>query len=315
MTVLTSAAARPVWGGERAATPLDALSGLAAIALVAAAAIMNAASADDAAAARNASGLSQSASAFPGRETMISGYAGAPYTYPSDVHIEKPGVNDFTVRDVTWDGKPFEDPIYYGARVARWFPGGQFGAMADFTHSKAIARLSEEKEFSGALRGAPAPARALLEKIFYKLEFSHGHNMLTLNGLMRLPRLGPRLLPYVGAGAGVTLPHTEIHLAKEGARTYEYQFAGFVVQAVAGVEFRLPRVSLFVEYKFSFAPVRAPLSHRDSRLTLFEDVVMQLKSWFAGAAPKGGFVDTALTSHQIISGVGVRFQGADGAKP
>ncbi len=316
MTVLTPAAGIASWSGERPARLFDALSALAAIALVAAAAIMNASSgADGAAAAKNASGAARGPLALAERETVVGAYIGAPYTYPSDVHFQKAGENDFTVRDVTWDAKPFDDPIYYGARVARWFSGGQFGAMADFTHSKALARLAEEKDFTGTLRGAPAPARAVLEKIFHKLEFSHGHNMLTLNGLMRLPFLGARILPYVGAGGGVTLPHTEIHLAKEDARTYEYQLTGFVGQALAGLEFRLPRASVFVEYKFSFAPYRAPLSHRNSQLTLVEDMWLQFKSWLAGETPPGGSAGTILASHQAISGVSVRFQGAGAAAP
>ncbi len=240
---------------------------------------------------------------------MIAAYTGAPYTSPGDVTVRKRGVHDFTVENVTWDGKPFEDPIYYGARLVRWYEGGAVGAMADFTHSKAIARLTEEKEFSGTLSGAPAPARAVLEKIFHKLEFSHGHNILTFNGLMRLPSLAVGLSPYVGLGGGVALPHTEVHLARQKARTYEYQFAGFAGQAVLGLEFRLPRVSLFLEYKFSLAPYRVPLSERNSRATLVEDLWLQWRSSIADEEPPGGTLATTLASHQIISGIGVRFGG------
>ena len=86
---------------------------------------------------------------------MFAGYGGVPYTYPSNVAIKKAGLHDVTVEDVAWDGEPFRNPIYYGARIVR-FGGGRFGTMLDFTHSKAIARLAEEATFDGTLNGAPA---------------------------------------------------------------------------------------------------------------------------------------------------------------
>lgn len=289
---------------------LDGLASLAAIALVAMAAASKASDSRDdprrAAGARAPSLVLGAARPPLARETMLAAYSGAPYTYPSDVTIRKPGVHDLGIRGVTWDGKPFRNPIYYGARLARWFEGGAFGAMADFTHSKTIARLAEEAALTGLWNGAPTPSRAVLGTMFHKLEFSHGHNILTLNGLMRLPGLTASLFPYVGLGGGVALPHTEVHAAGAEARTYEYQFAALTGQALAGLEFRLPGVSLFVEYKFSLAPYRVPLSERDSRATAFEDLWLQWRSWLGGEEPPGGVLATTLASHQIISGIGVR---------
>lgn len=241
----------------------------------------------------------------PGREVLIAAYFGAPYTYPSDVSVKKAGQHDFSVAEVAWDGQPFKSPIYYGARVVRWFEGGATGAMLDFTHSKAIARLREEKSFSGTLDGAPAPAKAMLGDVFRRLEFSHGHNMLTLNGLWRLPLRWPRLSPYVGAGVGVNLPHTEVQLKTDKQRTYEYQYTGPVVQALVGVELRLPRMSYFLEYKFSLARYDVPLTHRNGAL-LVEDLWHQFARWWSGNEPVGGRLDTTLTSHQIVGGLGVR---------
>ncbi len=77
--------------------------------------------------------------------------------------------------------------------------------------------------------------------------------MLTLNGLFRLPSIGLRLHPYVGIGAGVALPHSEVQMVKDPGRTYEYQYAGPVGQALIGIEFRVPRMSYFFEYKFTLA--------------------------------------------------------------
>jgi lipid A oxidase len=241
----------------------------------------------------------------PTKEFMIGAYAGAPYTYPSDVTIKNRGAQDFTVKDLGWDGEPLEDPIYYGVRVVRWFEGGNRGAMLDFTHSKVLARMNEDAAFQGTLDGAPAPARARIGDIFRKLEFTHGHNMLTLNGLWRLPSLNARLSPYVGIGAGVSLPHSEVQMKTERGRTYEYQYTGPALQALIGLEFRVPRMSYFLEYKFTFAKYEAPLTHRDGSI-LFVDLWRQWSRWWTGDAPPGGFISTLLASHQVLGGLGVR---------
>ena len=135
----------------------------------------------------------------PGRETTFGAYLGAPYHYPSDFHLKKDGRHDLTIKDVEWYTHPFENPLYYGARIQRWMDGGRFGTMVDFTHSKAYAPMKPDTKFEGTLDGKKIPEIAKVEQFFDKLEFSHGHNMLTLNGLMRLASFG-RFSPYVGSG-------------------------------------------------------------------------------------------------------------------
>lgn len=254
-------------------------------------------------AARNTA-TAQTTLAPPGRELMFAGYGGVPYTYPSDVVVKKNGLHDLTVKNVAWDGKPFVNPIYYGARIVR-FGAGRVGTMLDFTHSKALARLDEDTAFEGTLNGAPAPERARLRDIFRKLEASHGHNMLTLNGLLRLPSITARIQPYVGLGAGVSLPHAEVQLANADKRTYEYQYAGPVGQALIGVELRTARVSYFFEYKFTLAPYEMPLSEREGTLLPF-DLWSQFRNWLSGTEPPGGRLTTTYTSHQGIFGLGIR---------
>ncbi|MDQ8698659.1 hypothetical protein [Hyphomicrobium sp. LHD-15] len=240
-----------------------------------------------------------------GGETMFAGYSGVPFTYASDVHVKKSGVHDFTAKNIDWEGKPFVNPIYYGARIVRWLGDGRTGTMLDFTHSKTLSKLDDEVEFTGTINGAPAPERAALRSIFKKLEASHGHNMLTLNGLLRLPSLGLRVQPYIGLGAGVSLPHSEVQMAKNDKRTYEYQVAGLVGQALFGIEFRTARVSYFFEYKFTFAPYEMPLSERDGSI-LFYDLWLQFKDWLSGEEPPGGRLTTDLVSHQVVGGIGIR---------
>jgi len=294
-----------------------AARGFAMIAVVvwaAVAGVFHSKASDEAAARAQQNDTGQTARAPatpPTREMMVGAYGGAPYTYPSTVNLKKGEDTDFTVEGVEWKGEPFIDPIYYGVRVQRWFEGGRTGAMLDFTHSKTIARLEDELRFSGTIDGAPVPEKAKLGEIFRRLEFSHGHNMLTLNALLRLPDFGARLSPYIGLGFGINLPHTEIQLIKGGRRTYEYQYTGPVTQALIGIEFRVPRMSYFVEYKFTLASYLVPLSELDgTKIGLFADLYRQAANWWSGEPPPGGDLETRLTSHQVIGGLGVRFGAA-----
>ncbi len=301
---------RPSW-----ASSMETLSTcLAGLALLGAMAVMMAAepasTPEDSAVPSAVRGAPDSpSSALTGREWLVAAYGGVPYTYDSDVRIMNIGKHDFTVRDVEWQGQPFTNPIYYGVRIARWLGHGRMGSMLDFTHSKAISRRDQEARFEGTLAGKPAPEKALIGDIFNKLEASHGHNMLTLNGLLRLPSFSLRVSPYVGIGAGVSLPHSEVHVKGDPARTYEYQMAGPVAQALFGIELRLARMSYFLEYKFTFADYRMPLSERDGYV-LPTDLWAQFQRWWRGTEPPGGWAETQFTSHQVIGGLGVRLPAA-----
>jgi hypothetical protein len=241
---------------------------------------------------------------YRGGEKFFGAYGGAPYTYASDVRIARPGA-DLTVHAVDWQGKPFDHPIYYGLRAVGWLPASSFGGMIDFTHSKVYAPLDRKARFSGSKDGAALSPEATIGDRFHKLEFTHGHNMLTANVLWRLAWRSAFIAPYAGIGLGVSLPHTEVQLKGEGTRTYEYQYTGPAAQALFGVELRLPHVSYFVEYKLTFASYRAPLHNRDGDW-VFSDLLAQLRRWVAGQEPEGGWATTRLLSHQVISGMGVR---------
>ena len=49
------------------------------------------------------------------------------------------------------------------------------------------------------------------------------------------------------SGSGVSLPHSEVQMKTERGRTYEYQYTGPALQALIGLEFRVPRMSYFLE--------------------------------------------------------------------
>lgn len=241
----------------------------------------------------------------PDRETNFGAYLGAPYHHPSDFWLKKAGQTDLTIKDVEWFTKPFENPLYYGVRLQRWFTGGRFGTMIDFVHSKAYAPFDQPRPMTGTLNGKPVPSEGKPGDYFNKLEWSHGHNMLTLNGLVRIFQIG-RFAPYGGIGAGISLPHSEIHLNTDPTRTYEYQYTGVTVQSLIGLEIRLRTGSIFVEYKFTNADYSGPLSGRDgSWLPL--DMYHQFSRWWSGEEPRDGWAGARLTSHQLVGGFLVRF--------
>jgi lipid A oxidase len=238
-----------------------------------------------------------------GREYVLGAYGGVSYTHPSELRIANPGKTDMTMRDFEWIGRPFKSPIYYGLRTQRWLPGAVFGAMVDFTHAKAIAPFEGEASFSGTSNGKPLPSRAKVGAVFRHLEFSHGHNMLTLNGLFRMPLFWRGFRPYFGVGGGVSLPHTEVGLRGEAVRTYEYQYAGVVGQLLAGVEVRLGPATMFFEYKFTYAPYDVPLSHEPYGWVFVTDVWRQFRAWIAGEQPPGGRLSTTLATQHGIAGL------------
>jgi len=193
-------------------------------------------------------------------EHVLSAYSGVSYTAPSDVHVERPDDTSFTIRNVRWDGQAFKNPIYYGVRIATWFKNLPLGLMLDFTHAKAISRPGDEVTLRGRNAGKPVAGRSTLAKVFRKLEFSHGHNILLLNGLARLPSGSARLRPYLGLGAGLAVPHLEIQETGAADRTYTYQVVGPAFQALVGIELRLANTSVFIEYKLSYSPYRPKLT-------------------------------------------------------
>lgn len=308
-----SAATRPGAGIGDWSDRLSAISASAAVAIWTAAVLLGGGAASDGRKERSQPDASAGAG-LAASETLFAGYVGYPYTHPSDLRFLNPAARtDLTVKGVQWEGKPFKTPIYYGLRAAYW-GSLPFGMMLDFTHSKAIAIPAQTVIFTGERNGAPAPGPATIRDTFKHMEFSHGHNMLTSNLLWRfLPATAP-VVPYIGAGAGANLPHTEVQFHGEPDRTYEYQFTGAIGQAIVGVEVRLPFASVFIEYKFTAARYEAPLTGRDSRLSYGpDDFWTQLVDWWKGRKPKYGTVSTTLVSHQVIGGVGYRRPGVAAA--
>jgi lipid A oxidase len=221
-------------------------------------------------------------------EFLLGIYGGISDTLDSDVDLEAPGGTDLTLEDVPFDGDSFENPIYYGVRGTYWLNGApSYGVMLDFTHAKAIADEGNMVDVSGTRLGVPVAPKEAVGDTFEELQFSHGLNTLTLNGLYRHPLSW--VTPYAGVGVGVSVPHVEVDLVG-GSSTEEYQFGGVAAQALAGMEFSLgDRFALFAEYKFSYTPLDVDLDG-------------------------GGSLETDLFTNQAMLGLSVRFGGGAPAK-
>ncbi len=199
-------------------------------------------------------------------EWMLSFYGGTALTLDSDVKLKQPGDTRLTFHGVEWDSDAFEEPQYFGLRLTYWLSRQSPGGLAiDFVHDKMIAELDQEVSVTGRRRGEQVDADEVLSGTFAKLEFSHGHNLLTANVLYRgLPRGHSRtawlkrLQPYIGLGAGVAVPHVEVIAGS--VATGEYQFAGPALQGLAGIDIDLVKhLSLFVELRLSYAHLDADL--------------------------------------------------------
>jgi lipid A oxidase len=162
----------------------------------------------------------------------ISGYGGYEFSPHSKVKVsDQP---DFTAG---WDTKPFATPPYWGVRATYWFDGGQlanWGVSLDYSHAKVYADDD-----------------TLAKSGWSHFEFTDGLNLLTLNALYKFD-LGSKWVPYVGAGAGINIPHVEV--TRASGTTFDYQVGGATVQAQAGVRYQFTdNWSAFAEYKGNFS--------------------------------------------------------------
>jgi lipid A oxidase len=202
-------------------------------------------------------------------EVQISVYGGLNSNFSSKGELNGPVTDD---RNIDWEGKSFQMPPYWGAQLTYWFNrGASWGVAFDFTHAKAYADIN----FTA-------------DPIYDHLEFTDGNNLAMLNLMYRFePIMGGRVVPFVGIGGGVAIPHVEVTLkappAPAVSRTFEYQLAGGAAQVLAGLEFKLDEAwSVFGEGKLSY-------SHLDTELE------------------NGGKFKTYLWSPQLAVGLSYRF--------
>lgn len=177
-------------------------------------------------------------------EMQVSVYGGLQTAPHSKVKV-----SDGTSFTAGWEGKSFGAPPYYGARAIWWMDEGRLadvGLSIDFTHAKVYA------DRDTLVNKTPG---------WSHFEFTDGLNLLTLNALYRF-RNTSQWTPYVGAGAGINVPHVEVTRPK--GTTFEYSYGGLALQAQAGLEYRISdRWSAFAEYKGNYSFVDVPIDSGD----------------------------------------------------
>lgn len=192
-------------------------------------------------------------------ELDLSVFTGVALTQDSDVDLHQSGGTDLAYRDVAFEGRDFETPPFYGARLL-YFPSEQshWGFGAEFFHIKLYAQTDETTHVTGRRNGLPVDGNERIDDTLQQFSLSHGLNYALGDIVYRwLP--GQRgedflghLEPYVGLGLGASIPHVETEV--NGNFHEEYQFRGPGVQGLAGVNVNLTKhVGLLFEYKFTYS--------------------------------------------------------------
>ncbi|WP_393961036.1 outer membrane protein [Roseovarius sp. S4756] len=205
-------------------------------------------------------------------ELELSFYLGTQTASDSDASGFLPNGAGTFDRNVSWDGKSFDAPIYYGGRAMWWTPGN-LGFGIEGTHTKAYAGTADK-----AVMG------------FDRLEFTDGHNIITANVMKRFPGAfgGSKFTPYGGAGIGVAIPHVDILATGATNRTYDYEMTGLALRGIAGMKYELTEDwALFGEYQITWS---------DNDVTIDGDI-----------GQPDGKLRTELVTHAVNIGISYSF--------
>lgn len=175
--------------------------------------------------------------AFPAfSEVQVSVYGGGNTNFDSKVKTNRGAVSDS--RTVSWDGKPFSMPPYWGVRGTYWFDRqNPWGVAIDYTHQKAYADIN----FAA-------------DPVYEHLEFTDGNNIVTVNAMYRFQRAENPWSFYVGGGPGIAIPSFEVELdGLPSSKTHEYEITGFAAEALSGVQYKFTdHIAGFAEAKLSY---------------------------------------------------------------
>jgi hypothetical protein len=206
---------------------------------------------------------------------VVAAFTGGASTLDSPLIISQPAAGtQLTFRDVRFDGRSFDPPLYYGLR------GGYFlrrtpsvGVEAEFIHLKVYSDAEQRVRATGTLRGAPLDTELPLSTIVGRYSISHGVNLLLFNLAARRAfsdeggTRRPRFILSARAGEGPTIPHTESTI--EDRAQEQYEFGRLAVQAAGGAEVRLVGgLYLIGEYKFTRTQQRGRVAEGEAESLL-----------------------------------------------
>ncbi len=192
-------------------------------------------------------------------EFVVSMFTGTAMTGNNDLHLNQPN-ESLTFHNVSYEGKDFSPPLYYGGRLAYYLDRDRsgFGFGLEFFHAKAYLNANDTVQVTGTRNGAPVNDQEPISNTIQFFNNSHGLNFALADVLYRFvfnhrdESLLGRVQPYLGAGIGAVIPHVESEV--NGVEAEEYQLHGPGVEALAGVNIDIVRhFSIFGEYKFTYA--------------------------------------------------------------
>lgn len=192
-------------------------------------------------------------------EFNLSIFTGVALSQDSDLDLHQTGGTDLTFHDVSFEGRDFETPPFYGARLLYFLPNdSHWGFGAEFFHLKLYAQTGDTTRVTGTRNGVGVDDNEPIDNTLQQFSLSHGLNYALADVVYRW-QPGERgedflghLQPYVGLGLGAAIPHVESEV--NGNFHEEYQFHGPGVQALAGVNVNLTKHwGLLFEYKFTYA--------------------------------------------------------------
>lgn len=207
-------------------------------------------------------------------EVELSLYLGVQSVQESTGTGTLPGGAAFS-RRFDWEGRPLENPFYYGGR-AMWWTQNNFGFGIEGTHAKAYSSVADMAAIGVS-----------------RLELSDGHNIITANVMKRWPDAfkGSKFTPYVGAGVGLAIPHVDIQVIGASNRTFDFEATGPAVRGIAGLKYDLnDRWALFSEYQITWS---------DNDITIDPDPTVP------GQLP--GSLDVELITHAVNFGFSYSF--------
>ena len=192
-------------------------------------------------------------------EVELSIFTGVALSQDNDLHLQQNGATDLDFDDVSYEGRDFDDPPYYGARLL-WFPSAasHWGFGAEFFHMKMYAETDSTVHVTGRRNGVGVNDNERIDDTIQSFSLSHGLNY-ALGDIVYRWQPGQRgenflghLEPYVGVGLGAAIPHVESTVG--GKFHEEYQLHGPGVEALAGMNIALTHhIGLMFEYKFTYA--------------------------------------------------------------
>lgn len=209
----------------------------------------------------------------------FNGYFGGNYTQAADIRIHQPDAGvDLTYRQVSFEAKPLDAPVYYGYRFGHMGRKRRIGLEFEFLHLKAYAITDKPVTVTGRIGAATVSGSERMDERVTRYSMSHGLNFLLINAVIRRPIQNSRTTFAFRGGLGPTLPHGESVVF--GVSQEQYEWAGLGVHAAAGLEARLVgRLLAVAEYKLTFAKPTISIA--------------------------GGTGETTAITHQIALGLGV----------